>query len=451
MRFGVPRTLLLLFTAAFLTAAPPVSAGHVNVIKLDNQIITPVTSQYIQEAIERSERDGAQCLVIELDTPGGLLESTRDIVKRIMNATVPVVVYVAPPGSRAGSAGVFITLAAHVAAMAPSTNIGAAHPVELGGGDGGLKRLLRSGDENKDEKEPADTMTQKIVNDTVAWITGIAQARGRNADWARKAVTESVSVTATDAVKEHIVDLEAADLTDLLGKLDGREVVLPSGTATLQTRSAAVERIPMRWTQRLLAAVVHPNIAYILMMLGVLGLIIEFTHPTYGFSGIAGLICLLLALYAMQVLPVNYAAFGLILLGLALLIAEVKVVSHGLLALGGVAALIVGSLLLYESPSPEMRVSPLVILPAVATLAAIVLFLVWRAVRSLALPVATGAAGMVGLTGTAATDLFREGQVYVHGEIWSATATEPVEQGGPVRVLAIRGLRLTVEPVEKKV
>ena len=440
--------LALALRLALAAAAPATPPPHVNLIELDNQIISPVTSHYILDAITRSEQDGAVCLIIELDTPGGLLESTREIVKRLMNAEVPVVVYVAPSGSRAGSAGVFITLAAHVAAMAPSTNIGAAHPVLMGGEDEGLKRILRPGEKDGKTTESANPMMQKIINDTVAWIAGIARARGRNVEWAKKAVTESVSVGEDEAVKERIVDLVARDVPDLLAQLMGRKVELKGKSAVLFTYNATVVRMPMRWTQRLLAAVVHPNIAYILMMLGVLGLIFEITHPS-GFSGIAGLICLLLALYAFQALPVSYAAVGLILLGLGLLVAEIKVVSHGLLALGGVIALILGSLLLYESPTPVIRVSLAVILAMVSTLSAIILFIVWRAVAIRSQPVVTGMAGMVGEIGEAATDLAPEGQVYAHGELWSATATAAVRKGGAVRVLRVEGLHLTVEPLKR--
>jgi membrane-bound serine protease (ClpP class) len=434
---------------AGLAATPPAPPAHINLIELDNQIISPVTSQYIRDAIERSEDEGAVCLIIELDTPGGLLESTREIVKRMMNARVPVVVYVAPSGSRAGSAGVFITLAAHVAAMAPSTNIGAAHPVLTGGEDEGLKKILRPGEQDGKTTETASPMMQKIINDTVAWISGIARARGRNEAWARRAVTESVSVGEAEAVREHIVDLIAADVPDLVAKLMGRKVELPGKTVVLLTHDATVVKIPMRWTQRLLAAVVHPNIAYILMMLGILGLIFEFTHPTLGFSGVAGVICLLLALYAFQVLPVSYAALGLILLGLVLLILEIKIVSHGLLALGGIVALLLGSLLLYESPSPVIRVSLPVILSMVLTLSAIILFIVWRAVRSQELPVATGVEALVGQAAEAATDLAPEGQVYIHGEIWNAASTVPVPKGAAVRVLRVEGLSLIVTPLER--
>jgi len=445
-------------------------AAHVNLIELDNQIISPVTQQYIVEAIARSETDGAVCLVILLDTPGGLLESTRTIVKRMMNAKVPIAVYVAPPGSRAGSAGVFITLAGHIAAMATSTNIGAAHPVVVGEGGGPVKRLIRRitrqvEDESKPsrkgrdadqetveeeivEEESRDPMAEKVINDTVAWVATIAKARGRNEAWARKAVTESFSVTETEAVQERIVDLLATDVKDLLAKIDGRTVELAGVRVELRTKDAEVVTMPMSKRQEFLAAITNPNIAYILMMLGTFGLIFEFTHPGVGFPGIAGLICLLLALYAFQALPVSYAAVALILLGLGLLIAEISMASYGLLAVGGVISLTLGSLMLFESPDPNIQVSLNIVLPTVATLAAIILLVVQRALSAHRKPVATGAQGIVGEIGVASTELNPEGRVFVHGELWTAISQRPIPQGTKVRVIHVDGLQLLVEPHE---
>ena len=436
----------------------PAEAVHVNVIELDNQIISPVTQQYIDSAIERSESDGAVCLVIMLDTPGGLLESTRGIVKRIMNAKVPVAVYVAPSGSRAGSAGVFITLAAHVAAMAPSTNIGAAHPVVMGQGGSPIKRLIKrlksdkedkdnGGDEEAEEliEEERDPMTEKIVNDTVAWITTIAKARGRNEAWAEKAVTESFSVTETEAVEEHIVDFIATDLADLLSKMEGRTVKLLETPVELATAGAAIVEIPMSKRQQFLAVITNPNVAYLLMMLGTFGLIFEFTHPGIGFPGIAGLICLLLAMYAFQTLPISYAGIALLVLGLGLLVAEITVVSGGLLAVGGVIALTLGSLMLFESPEPNLQVSLHVIIPTVVTVSAIMLLLIQRALRAQTQRVTTGRQGMLGEVGVTSTDLNPEGQVFVHGEIWSASSPRPIQQGEKVRVMKVEGMRLLVE------
>ena len=428
--------------------ASQAQAAHVNVIELDNAIISPVTQQYITEAIDRSETDGAVALVMLLDTPGGLLESTRAIVKRIMNAKVPIAVYVAPAGSRAGSAGVFITLASHIAAMAPSTNIGAAHPVDLGGGGGTVRKIIRRLKHHEEEEvveETRDPMAEKILNGTVAWITTIAKTRGRNETWAAKAVTDSSSVPETDALKEHLIDFIATDVPDLLNKMEGRRVELAGIPVELHTAQAQVVTMPMSARQEFLAVITNPNIAYLLMLLGTLGLIFEFTHPGIGFPGIAGLICLLLALYAFQALPINYAAAGLLVLGLGLLIAEIKIVSHGLLAIGGVIALTLGSLLLIESPEPDVHISLGVIIPTVATLTAMILFVVQRALRAQAAPVTTGAQGLLGVVGVASTDLNPDGTVFVRGELWNASSVRPIQQGEQVRVIQVEGLHLLVE------
>jgi membrane-bound serine protease (ClpP class) len=439
-----------------VVAAQPsiATAAHVQVLELDDQIISPVTQQYILEGIRQAEADRAECLVILLDTPGGLLDSTRAIVKGIMNAAVPVVVYVAPSGARAGSAGVFITLAAHIAAMAPSTHIGAAHPVLVGEGNP-VKRLtkrLRPDAGHDSEGEPpaapepageADPMSQKILNDTVAWVTTIARARSRNEDWATRAVTESVSVSEQEAVAQRIVDLTAKDLPELLQRLDGWPLETAAGSVTLKTAQAEVRRTPMTARQRFLGIITNPSIAYLLMLLGTLGLIFEFTHPGVGFPGIAGLICLILALYAFQTLPISYAALALIGLGLVLLVAEVKVAGFGLLALGGVVALTLGSLMLFEVPE-SINVSLRVIAPVVGGLAAVVLFLVNLAVRAQRQPAASGVDALRGKTGTAEMDLSPTGQVFVAGELWSAVSDGPVRKGETVRVTGRDGMTLRV-------
>lgn len=456
--------------------ALPALGAHVNVIELDNRIITPVTQRYIEDAIDRSERERARCLVIQLDTPGGLMESTRAIVKRIMNAGIPVVVYVAPSGSRAGSAGVFITLAAHVAAMAPSTNIGAAHPVGIGDMSDAMRKSRKgkegevpapdasdpkteapptsaapASDTDKDDADAASPMEQKILHDTVAWIRTIAHARGRNEQWAEKAVTQSVSITEEEALRENVIDLIAKDLPDLLGKIEGRTVRVRDIPTSLTVADAGVIRIPMTGMQKFLAIITHPNIAYLLMMLGTLGLIFEFTHPGIGFPGVAGLICLLLALYSFQILPVSLVAIALLLLGLALLIAEVKIVSYGLLTLGGAVCLTLGSLMLFQAPDPALRVSIRLILPTVAMLALIVALIVHRAARSFRYPVATGREGLIGEIGEVRVELNPEGKIFVHGEYWNARCAVPATVGQRVRVVRAQGLTLEVEPVAETI
>ena len=417
---------------AVLSFGRPAPAGQVHAIELENQIISPVTQQYILDAIRDAEQANAELLLLTLDTPGGLLESTRAIVKAIMNARVPVVVYIAPSGARAGSAGVFITLASHIAAMAPSTTIGAAHPVTVGG-DGGP---------SKPDKAHDDAMAQKILNDTVSWVTTIARARGRNEAWAAKAVTESVSVGDTEAVRERIVDLIARDRAELLKKLDGWPVETLAGPRTLSTAGAQLIDHPMTARQRFLATITNPTIAYLLMLLGTLGLVFEFTHPGISFPGVAGLICVILALYAFQTLPINYAGLALLALGMLLLVAEAKMPGFGLLGLGGVGCLALGSVMLVREP--ELRVAPMVIVPVVAGTSLIVLFLLRLALRARQRPVSTGIEGLLGLEGTAETDLTPSGQVFVRGELWSAVAPESIAQGSRVRVTGVDGLTLRV-------
>jgi membrane-bound serine protease (ClpP class) len=446
----------LISLACLCFSCPSVHSSQVNVIELDNQIISPVTQQYILEALERSEKEKAECLIIKLDTPGGLLESTRTIVKAMMNAKIPVVVYVAPSGSRAGSAGVFITLAAHIAAMAPSTNIGAAHPVLVGEGGGPMKKLIRrikredevdegNAKEELVEEEQKDPMSEKIINDTVAWITTIARARYRNEEWAKKAVTESFSISEEEAVKEKVIDFVAKDLGELLLKIDGWPVEFGLDKHVISTKNATVVHIAMNRRQQFLAVITNPTIAYLLMLLGTLGLVFEFTHPGIGFPGIAGFICIILAMYAFQTLPINYAALALIGVGLALLVAEIKVAGFGLLAVGGVISLTLGSLMLFESPG-GIALPLTVIAPVVLGISAIVLFLVNLAVKAQKQPETTGAQGLIGLTGSAETDISPSGQVFVKGEIWTARIKEgePIKKRELIRVIGIEGLTLLV-------
>ncbi|MFH0799269.1 MAG: nodulation protein NfeD [Pseudomonadota bacterium] len=425
-------------------------------ITLEDDIINPVTSEYITTSIERAERDGALCLIIELDTPGGLLTSTRTIVKGIMNARVPVVVYVAPKGARAGSAGVFITLAANIAAMAPGTNIGAAHPVEIeerrSTGDSLEDILGRIFQKDAKEKKKAakaaaaQPMEQKILNDTKAWAEAIARERGRNAAWASSAVTESVSVADAEALKLGIIDIVAADTADLVAKLDGRKVKMAEGTATIETRNATIVDIPKNFRLRWLSALAHPNIAYILMMLGFYGLLFEFTHPGIAFPGIAGAVSLILAFFGLQVLPTNYAGVALIVLAIAMFIAEIKVASYGLLTVGGVITLFLGSLILFSSPYDFMRVSiPIALAFTLATLA-VASFLVFIVVRSRKRRVVTGLEGIVGERGGVKSWKDGNGKVFVHGELWDATSNETLAVGTNIEVVSVQGMTVVVKP-----
>ena len=415
-----------LFLAVFALSSPAVAAAPVAMIDLDGAI-TPVTARLLTAAIERAQAERAQALIVRLNTPGGLERSMRSMAQAILNAEIPVIVYVAPTGARAASAGVFITMAAHVAAMAPATNIGAAHPVTIGGGDTGKE------------------MGKKIENDAAAFARSLAAERGRNVDWAEKAVRASVSVTEREAVKLKVVDLVADSVPDLLAKIDGRTVKTTRGPVTLATRDALVKPIEVRFRDRFLALITDPNIAYILMMVGMLGIFFELQNPGVVLPGVIGGISLILAFFAFQSLPINWAGVLLILFGVALLIAEIKVVSHGVLTAGGVVAMVLGSFMLYEAPEVGFRVSWTVILPTVGATAGLVVWAVSAGVRAMMKSPVTGASGMIGRVVVARSALGPEGQVQVDGEIWSAVSEgEAIPAGEKVRVTAVDGLTLKV-------
>jgi len=430
MRRAPLATLLFLSVLLAVGIASRAGAAPAPVAVIDMEgAITPVTVRLISAAVDRAQAERAQALVIQLDTPGGLERSMRSIVQSILNSEVPVIVYVAPTGGRAASAGVFITMAAHVAAMAPATNIGAAHPVAVGGGG------------------PDKEMMKKIENDAAAFARTIATERGRNAEWAEKAVRSSVSVTEREAVKLKIVDLVADNLTDLLAKVDGRTVKTAKGTVTLQTKEAPVKKIEVKFRDRFLALISDPNIAYILMMVGMLGIFFELSNPGVILPGVLGGISLILAFFAFQSLPINWAGLLLILFGVVLLIAEIKVVSHGVLTIGGVVAMLLGSMMLFDAPEAGgfLRVSWFVIVPAVASTAGLVVVGLTYGMRALYRKPTTGESGMVGEIGVVRTPLAPEGQVLVHGELWRAIAQNgPVAIGEKVEVVGVRDLTLTV-------
>jgi membrane-bound serine protease (ClpP class) len=418
---------LALLAAAVLPPQPATAAPPVATIQIDG-VISPVTVRLVESALSRAQADGAGVLVIQLDTPGGLERSMRLICQRLLNADIPVIVYVAPTGARAASAGVFVTMAAHVAAMAPATNIGAAHPVAVGGGSVDKESL------------------KKIENDAAAFVRTIALERGRNAEWAEKAVRQSVSITEREAVKLKVVDLVAESVPDLLDKVDGRSVKTARGPVTLQTRGAVVKPIEIGFRDRVLNVITDPNVAYVLMMLGMLGLFFELSNPGVILPGVIGGISLILAFFAFQSLPINFAGLLLILFGIVLLIAEIKVVSHGVLAVGGIVAMALGSLMLFDAPEIGFRVSWRVIVPTVGATAGMFLFVIAAGVRALAARSPVGAPALVGETGVARGALSPEGQVLVHGELWRAVARgTPVEEGARVRVVGVKGLTLTVE------
>jgi len=389
-------------------------------------VINPAASEFIGKGIQKATKRGAEALVIQLDTPGGLDTSMRTIVKEIVGSEVPVVVFVAPSGARAASAGVFITLAAHIAAMAPGTNIGAAHPVGLG--------------EKMDK-----TMTDKATNDAAAYIRSLAERKGRNAPWAEKAVRESISATEVEALKEHIIDLVSKDLNTLLLDINGRKVQTTLAEKILKTKDARILHEETGLRQKILNFISDPNVAYILMLLGFYGLFFELTNPGAIFPGVIGGICLILAFYAFQTLPVNYAGLLLIILAIILFILEVKIVSHGVLTIGGVIAMIIGSLMLFETPGPFVRLSLYLILPAVMVTALFFSLTIGLALKAHKRKPVTGKEELVGMEGVARTDITpEEGTVSLHGELWTAYAEEPIAKDNKVVVESVSGLKLKV-------
>ena len=421
------KTIFLIFLTLFSSsvALSEEIRKEVIVITVDG-VINPVSAEFIGKSIKKANEKKAEALIIELDTPGGLDTSMRNIVKDIIGSEVPVVVYVSPSGSRAASAGVFITLAAHIAAMAPGTNIGAAHPVGIG--------------EKMDK-----VMAEKATNDAAAYIKSLAARTGRNAKWAEDAVRKSISATEEEAFKEKVIDLVSKDLNSLLSDIDSRKVRTIMGEKVLMTAKANVVREETGIRHKILNLISDPNIAYILMLLGFYGLFFELTNPGTLFPGVTGGICLILAFYAFQTLPVNYAGLLLIILAIILFILEVKIISHGVLTIGGIIAMIIGSLMLFESPAPFMKLSLSIILPAViiTTLFFTLTFgLAFKAYRRKPI---TGSEGLVGVNGITDTDITKNGgMVLLHGERWAAYSDEPVSKGEKIIIEAVSGLRVKV-------
>lgn len=423
---------ILFLTAQTLFPAVKPTATHVSIVQVEGAI-TPVVFRIISNAIDKAKENGSQCLIIQLDTPGGLEKSMRSIVQKMLNSEIPVVVYVSPTGARAASAGVFITLAAHIAVMAPATNIGAAHPVAIG--------------TEKADKE----MIKKITNDAAAFIKSIAVEKGRNVEWAENAVRKSISATEKEALKLGVIDLISESVSDLLQKIDGRKVKIGNTTKILSAKNAEIKRIEVGFRDRFLNTISDPNIAYILMMLGILGLFFELANPGVILPGVIGGICLILAFFAFQSLPINYAGLLLILFGLILLIAEIKVISHGVLTIGGVISLILGSIMLIEAPEPDLRVSWTVILPVIATTVAFFMFAIGAGIRAQMKKPTTGIDGLIDGTGEARTDINPYGQVFINGEIWKALSEAgEIKKGEKVKVIKIDSLTLIVERVSNQ-
>ena len=434
---------LLLFLIPFLLAATPVEEKDKQVlekVETDHRfvvvakadgIVNPVMSEFLSKGIEEATQQGAEAFIIELDTPGGLDLAMRDIIKSILSSEIPIVVYVSPGGARAASAGVFITIAAHVAAMAPGTNIGAAHPVAVGGG------------------KMDETMVKKVENDAVAYIRGIAEKKGKNADWAEKAVRESVSISAEEALKLNVIDMVSPNLEKLLSDINNRKVELITGEKVLNTENVEIKPMEMGWRHRILDAISNPNVAYILMMIGLAGLYFELSNPGAIVPGVIGGICLILAFYAFQTLPINYAGVLLILLAIVLFIMEIAVVSYGLLSVAGIISLTLGSLMLIDSPLPYMRVSLSVIVPTVVLVSAVFILAISFAVKAALSKPLSGEEGLIGEIGVAETPISPEGRVFIHGEIWKAESDVPINKKEKVEVVKVEGLMVKVKKVDK--
>lgn len=399
-------------------------------MKVDGTI-NPVAADFIHRGIEKTRNENAECLIILLNTPGGLLKSTRVIVSDILESPVPVVVFVSPGGAHAGSAGVFITLAAHIAAMAPGTNIGAAHPVYMQG-------------------ERDTIMNEKATNDAAAFIRSIAEKRKRNLQWAEEAVRKSLSITDNEALDKKVIDLVAPNVQELLNQIDGKNIDVSSGTKTLHTRDAHIETLEMETSEKILDTLSDPNIAYILLLLGLYGILFELYNPGAILPGIVGVICLILAFYSMHTLPINYAGVALIIFAVILFLLEIKIVSHGALAIGGIISLLLGSIMLVRTDSSLefVRISWSTIISSVVVTTLFFLFVLGLGLKAQRLKPVTGIEGMVGEVGESLETLNPAGTVLVHGEIWNAESiAEKINQGEKVRVVEVKSLKLRVEPV----
>lgn len=403
-------------------------------------IVGPITASYVTRTIQKAEDAKAEVLIFLIDTPGGLDEAMRDIIKEELNASIPIVIYVHPSGARDASAGVFITLAAHIAAMTPGTNIGAAHPVAISPGG-------RGGDE---EQGIDETMKEKMTQDAAAYIRSIAEKKNRNVNWAEDAVRKSVSATAEEALKLGIIDFIAESVDELLEKIDGMEVELVGFTKKLNTKDAVKKEIPMTWREELLKIISNPNIAYILFILGFYGLIFEITHPGAIIPGLLGALFLVLAFFAFQTLPINYTGVGLIILGIAMFVMEVLTPTYGPLTLGGIVAMTLGSLMLLNTNVPFLQISKSIIIAAVGTTAAFFLFALGAVIKAMKRKPATGKEGLIGEIGTAEGDInSTEGKVFIHGEYWNAESSEMIKEGEKVEVLEVERLKLKVKKKEE--
>jgi membrane-bound serine protease (ClpP class) len=446
---ALPRAwLFILLVAAGAAHAATVSGKSAVWMDVEGAI-GPATSDYVDRVLAAAAEERAELVILRMDTPGGLDTAMRGIIQSILASSVPVVTYVSPSGARAASAGTYILYASHVAAMAPATTLGAATPVQIGGMPGVPESPEEPEKKSKPENNDTnnDAMTKKMVNDAAAYIRGLAELRGRNAEWAEKAVREAASLTAEQALQMRVIDLVAVDMSQLLTQLHGRKVNVLGQERVLDTQGIVLTHREADWRSKLLAVITNPNVAYILMLIGIYGLIFEFSNPGAFLPGIAGAICLLLALYAFQVLPVNYTGLALILLGVALMVAEAMAPSFGALGIGGVVAFVVGSIILMDTDVPGFGVSlPLIGAFALfsSALFTVLLMMVFKARKR---PVVSGQEELLGATGIVTADFETDGTVRIHSENWRARSNAPVRRGQRVRVQKIDGLTLWVEPV----
>jgi len=413
--------------------------------------IGPATAEYLINSLEKSIERNAELVIIRMDTPGGLDASTRDIIKAILNSPVPVATFVTPGGARAASAGMYILLASHIAAMSPATNVGAATPVSIiGGAPPGQKQGSgENGEDVKAETDTGDTMTRKAVNDAVAYARGLANRHGRNADWAELAVREAASITAETALEIGVIDLMATDIEDLLKQINGKTITVRDRSWVLDTLSLKIEQLEPDWKAELLGVITSPTVAYLLLLIGIYGLFFEGYNPGAIFPGVIGAICLIIALYAFQMLPVNYAGFALLALGIILMIGEAVVPSFGVLGIGGVISLVIGSIILIDTDIPGLTVSrPLI--GALALISSLGLMgIIGIALKARLRPVVSGREQLIGASGSAMTDIYHEGEVFVHSERWRAKSDSPLREGQTVVVTGIDGLILKVRPVDE--